>query len=107
MLNSLPAFSRSIANGLASGLGCDILSFLALPLPFINELGSCIALLILLPLTFLEWPPVLAPALVSLSFLFGTDALFTLVFRLCVVEGAREETLLATGIALPKALALD
>jgi hypothetical protein len=35
-----PALPASIANGLAKGVGCEMLSILAFPLPLINGLGN-------------------------------------------------------------------
>jgi hypothetical protein len=45
-----------------------MLSFLALPFPFIRALGSCIAFLILLPLTLRECPALFTPVPVLLVF---------------------------------------
>lgn len=89
MLTALLLFPLSTSNGLASGVGFEILSFLVLPLPFISELGSCIALLMLLPLTFRECPLLLP--LLAVSRLLPMDMLLKLMFLLCVVELALEE----------------
>jgi hypothetical protein len=85
-----------MSNGLASGVGLEMLSFLVLPFPFIIEPGSCMALLIPLPLVVLECPPSRKPP--SLSFRGGIDMLLMLAFLLCVADPAFEDK----AEALPK-----
>jgi hypothetical protein len=89
-----------MSKGLASGVGLEMLSFRVFPFPFINELGSCIALLMLLPLTLLEWPPLLRP--LSLFVLLGIVMLFRLVFLLCATEPDFEGPPFDTGRPEPK-----
>jgi hypothetical protein len=79
-----------------------MLSFLAFPFPFIKELGSWIALMMLLPLAFLECPPLLVA--LSFSCLFGMDMLLTLAFLLWLIDPVFEAVPLAIGRALAKVL---
>ena len=90
-----PPLLSSVSKGLSKGLGAEMLSFLVFPLPLIRELGSCIALLILLALVFLEWPLV-----------FVLDALTPSVTPLAPVplRGILEEVPLEVATEPPKKL---